>query len=205
MAERDPLDRYYTPADVAEAVVGALGVLPGQTAWEPSCGGGAFVRALRARGVVVDGVDLDPDAPGLREVRNAHVGDFVRLAPQLPRASWVVMNPPFAHVDRHLAAAFAVGSQVALVARATWLGSAERTGDLEAMRPDRVLLPTPRPSFAEGRGTDAAPVVVVVWHRVGTPAPFTRFELLPWRRVQSHRLDRGLALAEARKVWGGRA
>ena len=50
---RRALDAYYTPDDVALACVDALAplVARGASICEPSVGGGAFVRALRARGV----------------------------------------------------------------------------------------------------------------------------------------------------------
>jgi hypothetical protein len=202
----DDLDRHYTPREVAQAVVRAIGVRPGQTAIEPSCGGGAFVDALLEAGLAVDGVDLDPEAPGLQRVQRGHVRDFGGvLCPEdlgaTARYDWAIMNPPFRAVDAHLAAAMRVARRVAMVVRVTWLGARERSGDLEAMRPDRVIMPTPRPSFSSSGGTDQAPVVVVVWYRVGSPAARTDFELLPWRDVRSGRQDQGLALQGARYAW----
>ncbi len=207
VAERLAHDAYYTPVDLAEAIVGALGVLPGQSALEPSCGGGAFVRALQARGLAVDGVDVDPGAPGLREVRQGLVGDFAlvdlaSIAPPAGRWDWAVTNPPFSAIDAHLARCFALADAVALVARVTWLGARERAGDIDAMRPDRVLLPAPRPSFLSGGASDQAPVVVLIWYRVGSPAALTRWETLLWRDVKGQ--GRALPLQDARLTWDAR-
>ena len=46
--ERDKLDRYYTPDNVARACTARLTIPDGATVLEPSVGGGAFVRAVLA-------------------------------------------------------------------------------------------------------------------------------------------------------------
>jgi 16S rRNA C1402 N4-methylase RsmH len=61
----DVLDRCYTPDVLAADVVDTLDLHGDPTVVEPSAGGGAFVRALRARlagrGSVI-AVDVDPGA-----------------------------------------------------------------------------------------------------------------------------------------------
>lgn len=71
---RDKLDRYYTPDALAMACVAALTEEGGDrilSALEPSCGGGAFVRAPQSAGCpppLLSGCDVDNKAIGLREL-----------------------------------------------------------------------------------------------------------------------------------------
>ena len=119
---RDPLDRYYTPDDVAFQLVRWMAVPADLTVIEPSVGDGAFVRALRAtghRGRII-GVDVDPDAAGLHLVDEAHVGDWPTVAGGL-RADVLVGNPPFKPALDHLRASLRAGRWVAMLARATWV------------------------------------------------------------------------------------
>ena len=44
---RDSLDRYYTPPELAAALVDVLEICPGESMCEPSAGGGAFVGSWR--------------------------------------------------------------------------------------------------------------------------------------------------------------
>jgi len=64
---RRELDAYYTPDALAAACVARCGIGMYAGVVEPSVGGGAWVRALRAGvlGVHVTGIDIDPEAAGL--------------------------------------------------------------------------------------------------------------------------------------------
>lgn len=120
---RDPLDRYYTPDDVAVRLVEWLCIPPSWDIIEPSVGSGAWVRALRAcghRGRII-GVDVDPDATGLHDVDEAHVGDWPTLAPTLPRVRLHLGNPPFKVAVRHIAASRATGARSITLLRSTFI------------------------------------------------------------------------------------
>ena len=56
---RDNLDRYYTPDALADRLVGRIADRLGDgMILEPSCGGGAFLRALLARDLPVSSMAL---------------------------------------------------------------------------------------------------------------------------------------------------
>lgn len=115
----DPLDRCYTPDPLADACVGVVGDLAAQLGLElgrviePSCGGGAFLRAARKawgpRPTI--GVDIDANAEGLRLAAEAHVGSWPEVAGRLRcgLSDIILGNPPFSgdtavpHVDAALA------------------------------------------------------------------------------------------------------
>lgn len=98
MSQRRSLGQYMTPDWAAEALVERyFGDLPaGARVVEPSCGRGAFLRALPAHLEVV-GVEVDPDLAieaRRRSGRPVLVGDFRMVdLPFVPQA--LVGNPPF--------------------------------------------------------------------------------------------------------------
>jgi len=92
----DVLDRCYTPSSLAEAIVERVYVFPRRIV-EPSVGGGAFVRAARAKWpeVEVVGVDLDPEATGLALCDRPIRGDYLDVLPDLEDVDLVIGNLPF--------------------------------------------------------------------------------------------------------------
>jgi len=108
---------YYTPIEVAAAIVGWLAPFfgPADTFFEGHVGGGAFVRALLDVGVDpirIEVMDVDPFAPGLALARAA--GCIVTptrparsvaeagllVTPPSRRPTWSIINPPYSVVDR---------------------------------------------------------------------------------------------------------
>lgn len=156
LAERRKLDAYYTPDDLAEALVQRLPIGWHDVVLEPSVGGGAFARALK-RGACrrVVGIDVDDQADGLLDCDLAHVGDFLeqRFA---GRVEWVVGNPPYRDAEAHVRRALEVTmGSVAFLLRLGFLESSKRA-DLWACTPLRkVWVLQERPSFTGG-GTDSA-------------------------------------------------
>jgi len=92
--------KVYTPADLAEAIVRALGDEP-QVSWlEPSHGEGVFVEALARLGVRkarIVAVDLDPATSAADSLATTFRGvDFLRWASETERRfDRIVGNPPF--------------------------------------------------------------------------------------------------------------
>lgn len=185
-AEYRPGASYYTPDDLARALVGRLHIPSGMVVLEPHVGGGAFVRALRACDTmsIVQAMDIDPDAPGLAEVKGAVVGDFLTTEPAL-RPDWIIGNPPYgpgpgvaeAHIRRALQVVHPGGS-VAFLLRLAILESAARVPLWREHPPRKVWALAERPSFTGG-GTDSAAYGWVWWD---TPySGPTELEVLSWR------------------------
>lgn len=180
---RVALDAYYTPDDVAARCVAALPDAATRVSrvLEPSVGGGAFVRAIRAVAVARWGpmacppirvCDVNPDAPGLVGEHTAWVGDFLAMPPGAPYGL-VVGNPPYSHAEahiRHALAHVAEGGYVAFLLRLAMLESVKRRPLWAEHPPISVHVLSARPSFTGG-GTDSAAYGWFCWRRGYTGAP----------------------------------
>lgn len=166
---RRALDAYYTPDDVALACVDALAplVARGASICEPSVGGGAFVRALRERGVggLIQGVDVDAQAPGLELCELRTVADFRET---YPIADWIVGNPPYRDAEEHVLHALKIARVgVGFLLRLGFLAGQGRYFRLWVGGPvplHSVHVLAARPSFTSG-GTDATDYALFVWTR----------------------------------------
>ncbi len=165
---RHPLDAYYTPRTLADAIVGWLDCDFFQDAapWsalEPSVGAGAFVHAVRKQWprCEVAGVDINPDAAGLR-LCTGHVADFATFEAEVPHL--IVGNPPFSHAEEHAAHAceLAQGGIVALLLRSAFFHGKKRAAFWERYPAVMEYRLVERPSFTGG-GTDSAEYSVFVW------------------------------------------
>lgn len=171
---RDELDRYYTPDDVAQLCVDALPEMADGTAYpyvrvfEPSVGGGAFVRACRARwgeDTHVIGCDIDRHAPGWAEVNVPLDGSLLDV--HLPESDVVdlcVGNPPYIHAEAHAARLLAQGYPVvALLLRLGFLASRERVRFWMRHPLSELHVLSERPSFTGDGKTDASDYGLFVW------------------------------------------
>lgn len=96
------LGAYYTPERTAAFMVSLLGpgLARGGAVLEPSCGGGVFLRALRAAGVRpkrVTAFDLDPEAVAAARALGADArrADWLRESGGAARFRFAVGNPPY--------------------------------------------------------------------------------------------------------------
>jgi len=194
--ERRPLDQYFTPDDLAEALVSRLasdGWWRGGRVLEPSAGKGAFVRAaigLSPTPRQVLAVDLDRDraqelgyirfGPGTVDVTGS---DFLALNGP---AQWalVIGNPPYSEAEAHTRKALSLRSRFGVVAfllRMGFLESEERAAFWREHPASKVYVLSQRPSFTgEGktdRGQSYGLFVWATWHR----GP-TELEVLSWRQ-----------------------
>lgn len=185
-------DAYHTPDALAEVLVGLLDDVfptPRDQPWilEPSVGGGAFVRALRARhpGSPVIGCDVDADSPGLALCDHAVTGDWVELANKIStkgrrNIALVLGNPPYTHAEEHLRAALEVAPHVAMLLRLAFLEGGKRFAWWREHGPRlrSVHVLAERPSFTGG-STDSA---AYGWFVFGPePTDGARLDVLSWR------------------------
>lgn len=88
--ERRPLDAYFTPSWVTEALVGAIVARPG-TIWEPACGEGGMVRVLKQHFMVLaTDIETDVDFLATKELPS-------------PAIRGIVTNPPYDHAEEFCA------------------------------------------------------------------------------------------------------
>ena len=192
-AERDPLDRYYTPAAWVDAVLGRwdaylTGPHSPKTILEPSIGAGAWSAGLRRvgyRGKIV-GVDLDPDVRP-EGVDTMVFGDFAAVGEAViaeHQPALIIGNLPYRDQDRILEHLFAARCSISLLTRTCWLQSVRVRRLIDLRRPTQILLATGRLAF-DGPGitrktTDAADYCQVSWRP--SPMPSTSVDWLDWKR-----------------------
>ena len=192
---RREYDAYYTSDRLAEVLVGELiersFLHPSQTALDPHCGGGSFLRSLGhyLPPGNIQGTDIDPTARGLSSsVLEPQVGlrrafDFLKPWPaEWRRPHWIVGNPPYCAAELHVRQALQVARVgVAFLLRLGFLGSASRHEFWQEMPARRIWVLSERPSFTSG-ATDSQEYALFVWRR----APSRRsspalLEVLSWR------------------------
>lgn len=152
--ERDPLDWYVEPARVTTALARVEKL--GGRIWDPCCGGGNIVTALRAAGHNAYGTDV------VRRVDDARwfLGerDFLTGAPKLPLWNCIVMNPPFfgskgaeAFIRRAHELQHPTAWLIAAFVDVRFLAGAGRAkGLFTDLPPSRIWMITPRVSCPPG-------------------------------------------------------
>lgn len=175
--ERRPLDAYYTPDDLAHFLVGLLPLDAGPIV-EPSVGGGAFVRAIRAHAhlpTYVIGFDVDEDAAGLALCNAGVAMDYLDW---LGDVEWTVGNPPYRHAEAHARHALTTSRNVAFLLRLGFLESAKRYPFWQEHPARKVWVLAERPSFTGG-GTDSAAYGFFWWQRGWQRE--TELEVVSWK------------------------
>lgn len=105
-AESPPVScKVYTPTDLAEAMVRALGDTPDASWLEPSHGSGAFIQAIAKSGAGnerIVAVDLDPAIAAADRLATTLRGvDFLQWAMETDRRfDRIVGNPPFISISQ---------------------------------------------------------------------------------------------------------
>lgn len=193
-AVRSPLDFYETPAWCVRALWSACPDVRGVGAvFDPACGRGAILRALRdmdpAPWLHLVGTDIDPDAVRIARSSGlyAEVADY--LSPELRVAvgvySAVVMNPPYSRAEAFVRRAIDHGQRlwpVAALLRIAFLASQGRAEWLAKDAPDVYVLPR-RPDFTGGGG-DSADYAWMVWP-AGAARTEGRVRVIPLDACQS--------------------
>jgi hypothetical protein len=160
-SERLANDAYFTPQPLADAICRRLAKLvpPPGIAWDPCCGGLAFVNAALEEWSSTPSI-IGTDLPD---------NDFLVGLPAATDVSLIVSNPPYLLAEQffHRASALvADGGHVAFLLRLSFLGGQGRAKTIWSQRNLRWLAPiTPRPSFTPDGKTDAAEYALFVWQR----------------------------------------
>ena len=160
VAKRRALDAYYTPDNLAAALVGLLPIEATDTVLEPHAGGGAFVRALLPVASRVIGCDVNPDAEGLATAHEGLARDFLQVDADCLRSigaqpRWTVGNPPFRGFEEHIEHALTLSRHVAFLLRLAVMESKGRAAMWQRWPLRKVWVLAERPSFTDG-GTDSA-------------------------------------------------
>lgn len=117
------LDVYQTPSVAVEALLRADGDRVPQFIWEPACGPGSIVRALKASGRAVWATDVVRYS-GLHQDDEL---DFLRPGIAINRSvKGIVTNPPFMHANDFVRLACERVTYVAMLLRLAYLEGAVR-------------------------------------------------------------------------------
>ena len=188
-------DAYYTPPDLARAVVARtvprLEHRQGQRRiLEPSVGTGNLARALSEAlpGCHITGVEIDPQEEGCEACNLTVIGDFLKVK-SLTSYDLILANPPYNGVVEHISRALdhlAVGGLAAFLVRSDLLNTRKLLSlcagrDWYPRWEDRLV---GRPSFVGTNGTGRYNYSLVTWsdtNLVGVEYCETRW--LDWREV----------------------
>lgn len=157
---RDPLDRDYTPDNLAARLAS---LLPWdrtiQRVLEPGAGGGAWLRAIPQHlSRSVTALDIDPGCASV-QTGKAECADFMAWSqsmqhslyyPGMWRYDRVIGNPPYSAALEHVERSLAISRQVAFLLRLAFLASGERAPFWDAHPCRKVWALSHRPSFRGG-------------------------------------------------------
>lgn len=173
-ADRGP-DCYETPPEAVHALL-KVEKLPNHV-WEPACGPGSIVRALRAAGHAVTATDLHDYGQ-----RNYGI-DFLNVA-DLDVDGAVVTNPPYQLAQQFVEKALRVSPLVIMLLRLAFLESEKRRKILEESGLARIHVFRNRLPMMHRRGwngkkaSSAIPFAWFVWER-GYEGP-TTIDRISW-------------------------
>jgi hypothetical protein len=130
--ERSPHDLYTTPADPVQRLYKSRPWLAQTIVWDSSAGLGHIVKAVRDCGGEAIGTELT-DHPFSKLVDDIEMGvDFLAL--EQPRASHLVINPPYNAADRHIAHGLKLGCTVFAIMRVNFICAKKRAFLLPYLR-----------------------------------------------------------------------
>ncbi len=168
---RVALDAYYTPEALATACVSVVPFSGDGLVVEPSVGGGAFARAVRARWprAFVTGVDVNPDAPGRSNVHFFETRDVLLWRP-FPPPNLIVGNPPYTDAEAHVRWALeqvSAGGTVGMLLRLAFLETKKRRAFWAQWGAylDTVYVLAERPSFLANGKHDSCAYGWFVWRK----------------------------------------
>lgn len=191
--QRDALDWYVEPAAVTTALL-AVERFVG-TVWDPCCGQGNIVTALRDGGVNAFGTDIEQRHDGGQWWAGQY--DFLAAGdPLVTRAPNIVMNPPFfrgkgAEAFIRRALDIATGKVACFVDIRFLAGGARANGLWKDRPPHRIWIITPRVSCPPGEylaagnkaGGGSSDWCWLVWDLTAPPATHSETRWLRWRAV----------------------
>lgn len=179
------LSQWFTPPDTAAQIVewalqpGALPAPNVLRALEPSCGRGALVQALEARGCQVFGFDIDPANTEHCNMKYRGLfvaADFLSRFP-VPGISkeydLAVLNPPYENgaAEAHILHALKFAPRVvAHVPLTTLEGKKRREGLWSEAYLKRLAICSSRPKYGEKAGATAMCTIDVVRRPEGKQA-----------------------------------
>ena len=168
--DRNTTDFYRTPPEVTVALLnfleerGEIRPTWPVTIWEPACGTGEMVEAMREKGYNVVYSDLHPTAYS----RSRIPVDFLKdEPPRFVEYNWIITNPPFSQAEKFIRRALELGRPCAFLLKSQFWHARSRLELFREHPPTYVLPLTWRPDFLWGvkSGSPTMEVLWTVWDR----------------------------------------
>lgn len=161
--DRNKTDYYATPPDVTVALLDFLEkefrIHPEcNVIWEPACGTGEMVEAMKGMGYAVKFSDLNPT--GYRG--NTEPVDFLTVDEELPDGCWIITNPPFSQAEKFIRRALELGTPCAFLLKSQFWHAQRRLALFREYPPAYVLPLTWRPDFLWG-AKGSSPTMECLW------------------------------------------
>ena len=153
--DRSKTDFYPTPENVTIALMEYLD-LPDYTIWEPACGEGHIVEALKDLGFNVVATELHNRGYGSCGI------DYLRTANTPGYCDWIITNPPFSLSEQFIRKSIEHGKPFAMLLKSQYWHSSRRRKLFEEYKPRAVLPLTWRPDFLFG-AKSGSPTMECIW------------------------------------------
>lgn len=151
--KRNASDFYPTPPEATQALLDFLKLQKGTRVWEPACGEGHMVDAMKANGLECIGTDINTGT------------DF--LAADIPEGTeWIITNPPFSLAEQFIRKSAEHNVAFAMLLKSQYWHAAKRVALFSTITPAYVLPLTWRPDFlfkSRGKGSPLMDVIWCVW------------------------------------------
>lgn len=146
---RSDRDFYPTPPDVTLALANFLHLPARTTIWEPACGDGRMVDALKSAGLSVVGTDI------------LYGMDFLTCAP--PDFDWIITNPPFGASELFIQRALSYQKPFAFLLKTQYWNARRRLALFKDCPPTFILPLTWRPNFFDEPKGCKSPLMDFMW------------------------------------------
>lgn len=147
-AVRRESDFYATPLSAFTPLLPYL--LKVRRYWEPACGDGRLIKAMRDFGIDACGADLNGPHP-----RDFLLDDYCREG--------IITNPPYSLAFEFCQHAVAHADEVFLLLRLNFLASKKRKAWFQANEPSCLFVLSERPCFTDDGKTDATDYAWFYW------------------------------------------
>ena len=163
--DRNTTDFYRTPPEVTVALLNFLeehgDIRPkrGTTIWDPACGTGEMVEAMKEKGYGVVYSDLYPTSYN----RSGIPVDFLTdEPPRFVDYDWIITNPQFSQAEKFIRRALELGKPCAFLLKSQFWHARSRFALFREHPPSYVLPLTWRPDFLWGAKA-GSPTMEVLW------------------------------------------
>lgn len=149
--QRNAQDRYPTPPDVTVALMDFLKIPKYQRIWEPACGDGYMVNAMRGMGYDVIGTDIQSGT------------DFLEADVPAGGVSWIITNPPFSLSEQFIEKCIQHERPFALLLKSQYWHAKRRLPLFREHAPSYILPLSWRPDFLFKERGSGSPLMDVMW------------------------------------------